>query len=406
MHEPRVLIARFTPSAARNAANALERERAYLTALFPELDATYFNVSSQDDRPHELAKICRSIHGCLGAYVRSAPRPASMPMHHRDAQRHLDAAPGLGVSSLWKAPGGNGQGVRVLIYDYAIDEDHVCFQHGLTSIDSVKRSDPKLRDHGTAVAGVVGARQVPNGSLPRGVSGCAPGASMIFFAVSRGRMQCSDLWKAHDQLEEGDILLLPQTARLDTNVAGAPTFPWVPLEWFPDMQIPIEAMTKKGIIVVQAAGNDDANLDDPLFDAPPKPGHFPSWRNPFSVARGSGPSSIIVGASHVDIQQGRMPYSNFGRCVDVQGWGENVVTCGYGDLEDPGDPHCRFTAAFSGTSAAAAMIAGTLACLQGVRKVDPSKGYITPANARAVLLTHATKAPASYEPIGDRPDWG
>lgn len=326
-------------------------------------------------------------------------------MRHRDTQRYLDAVPGLGVSSLWKAPGGNGQGVRVLIYDYAIDEDHVCFKHGLTTVDPVHRSSRKLRDHGTAVTGIVGARQVQDGSLRRGVSGCAPGASLTFFAVTRGRLSSSDLWKAHDRLAEGDILLLPLTARLDTNDPEGATSPFVPLEWFPDMQKPIDAMTRKGVIVVQAAGNDGTDLGAPAFDAPPKPGHFPGWRNPFNVSGGSRPSSIIVGASHIDIRRGRVPCSNFGRCVDVQAWGEDVVTCGYGDLEDPGDPHRRFTARFAGTSAAAAMIAGTLACLQGLRKSDPSQGLITPANARAALLAHATKAPATHEPIGDRPNW-
>jgi hypothetical protein len=29
----------------------------------------------------------------------------------------------------------------------------------------------------------------------------------------------------------------------------------------------------------------------------------------------------------------RLDFSNFGKAVDVQGWGREVTTCGYGDLQ-------------------------------------------------------------------------
>jgi len=74
----------------------------------------------------------------------------------------------------------------------------------------------------------------------------------------------------------------------------------------------IKRATDAKIIVVEAAGNDDAwggiDLDDPtcnaIFD-----------RN----VRDSG--AIIVGAGS-PVDRSRLPFSSYGSRVDVQGWGE------------------------------------------------------------------------------------
>ncbi len=68
--------------------------------------------------------------------------------------------------------------------------------------------------------------------------------------------------------------------------------------------------------------------------------------------------------------------TNYGSRVDLQGWGENVTTTGYGDLfdgtPDPVDPNRFYTDTFGGTSAATAMVAGAVASFQGVAK---DRGY-------------------------------
>ena len=76
---------------------------------------------------------------------------------------------------------------------------------------------------------------------------------------------------------------------------------------------------------------------------------------PFNVANHSG--AIIVGAGAAptayggsDVDRSRLDFSNYGSRVDLQGWGEAVVTTGYGDLynEHP-DSNWDYTNSFSGT---------------------------------------------------------
>ena len=84
-----------------------------------------------------------------------------------------------------------------------------------------------------------------------------------------------------------------------------------------------------------------------------------------------------------------MGFSNFGALIDAQGWGEEVVACGYGQLQG-GAEERRYTAHFGGTSGASPMIVGALAAVQGIRKAM-GRAPLTPAQARALL--RATGAP-------------
>jgi len=111
-----------------------------------------------------------------------------------------------------------------------------------------------------------------------------------------------------------------------------------------------------------------------------------------------------------------MPFSNFDltnheSILDAQGWGERVVTTGFGILEHGGGPDEKFwyTDRFSGTSSAAPMIAGALVCLQGIRRAQ-NKAPLTPSQARMLLRTTGReqqddpiKSPAAMR-IGNRPD--
>src|SRR5207237_3458014 len=132
------------------------------------------------------------------------------------------------------------------------------------------------------------------------------------------------------------------------------------------------------------------SLDDARY-AQPLPGFPPSWKNPF--ARGAADSgSILVGAGSPpdqthgrgqQVDRSRLDFSNYGSCVDVQGWGAEVTTLGYGDLQRGADEDLWYTDIFGGTSAAAAMVAGVIAALQGVNVGGGSKrAPLTAAQAR------------------------
>src|SRR5262249_39627001 len=71
----------------------------------------------------------------------------------------------------------------------------------------------------------------------------------------------------------------------------------------------------------------------------------------------------------------RLSFSNFGSRLDVQGWGENIVSTGgrhegepgYWDLRDDPDSGRCYTQSFGGTSGASPIVVGVLACIAGAR---------------------------------------
>jgi len=121
----------------------------------------------------------------------------------------------------------------------------------------------------------------------------------------------------------------------------------------------IETASANGVIVVEAAGNGSANLDDlryrGLFDR---------------TVRDSG--AILVGA---DEGGTGIPacWTNHGSRIDAFGWGGNVVTMGYGNhrlFVVAGDEDQYYTDTFSGTSSSSPIVTGAVASLQGVVLAD------------------------------------
>ena len=103
-----------------------------------------------------------------------------------------------------------------------------------------------------------------------------------------------------------------------------------------------------------------------------------------------------------------MAFSNFGACIDAQGWGTEVTTCGYGDRQGGLDENLWYTDVFGGTSSASPMIVGALACIQGALKAA-GKPVLTPIAARDLLrnfgaLQQDAPGRPATERIGNRPD--
>jgi hypothetical protein len=94
--------------------------------------------------------------------------------------------------------------------------------------------------------------------------------------------------------------------------------------------------------------------------------------------------------------------------VDAQGWGEEVTTCGYGNLQGGPDENLWYTDTFNGTSSASPIVVGALACIQGALKAG-GKPLLTPSSARNLLRNlgspqqNAPGRPATQR-IGNRPD--
>jgi hypothetical protein len=219
--------------------------------------------------------------------------------------------------------------------------------------------------------------------------------------------------QAADKLGSGDIMLL-EIHRQGPGASGAGQDGYIAVEWWPDDFDAIRYATNKGVIVVEAAGNGARNLDDPIYSV--RPANFPlDWTNPFNRSnRDSG--AVVVGAGapppgthgrNHGPDRSRLDFSNYGALADAQGWGREVTTAGYGDLQG-GLMNQWYTEQFSGTSSASPIVVGAIACVQGVLR---ARGRIPLTPARARDLLRATGSPQTDAPgrpatqrIGNRPD--
>jgi hypothetical protein len=225
---------------------------------------------------------------------------------------------------------------------------------------------------------------------------------------------------AADMLRPGDIILI------ELHEPG-PAFGfqerddqlgYIPVEWWPCNMAAILYANSRGIIVVEAGGNGEQDLDAEIYDKNPcRPfGPFPDWwKNPFrrdpidtgAILVGAGAPPEGIHGSTFGIDRSRLRFSNFGRVIDTQAWGEEVATCGGNNNLTPGaEPDRRYTIGFGGTSAASAMVAAVLGCLQGVLRVRG--GILEPARARRLLQDNRLGSPQQSGPfiqhIGPRPD--
>ncbi len=269
----------------------------------------------------------------------------------------------------------------------------------------------KAVNHGTAVLGVIsGDRNA------FGITGICPDAIV---GAARFGNSAQTVRQAADKLLRGDIILLeihrpgPRNnyqSRLDQRG-------YIAIEWWPDDFDAIRYAISKGIIVVEAAGNGAENLDDALYNT--RPAGFPaSWRNPFNPANPSS-SAVVVGAGapppgthgrNHGPDRSRLGFSNYGARIDCQGWGREVTTTGYGDLQGGSSIHTNewYTDRFSGTSSASPIVVGALGCVQGILRAQGGT-LLTPA--KAISLLRSNGSPQQDAPgrprtqrIGNRPN--
>jgi len=376
----------------------------------PDL-SIYYSVESPESNLEELASQLRSLDVVDTAYIKPSAKPASMLLNTMTAkteepptttpnfvsrQGYLDPAPvGIDAKYAWSIAGGYGNGVNIIDIEWGWHFTHedLRVNHGGVISGTNSSND----DHGTSVIGEFGGD-----ANNFGVTGISPEAYVS--TVSLETHDTSEaILIAADRLRPGDIMLL-EVHRDGPASIGVGQYGYIAIEWWPDDFDAIRYAVSKGIIVVEAAGNGGQNLDDNIYNTP-QAGFPTSWRNPFNpnnptsgailVGAGNPPSGIHgrnaqpnVGEPYAD--RARCYFSNYGERVDTQGWGWEVTSTGYGDLQGGTSKDVWYTDQFSGTSSASPIIVGTLACLQGILRAN---GKAPLNSSQAIKLLRSTGSP-------------
>lgn len=339
------------------------------------------------------ARDCVKIAALLeesGAVWRAqvAPRPvpataaygqAPGSRNFEPAQGYLSSAPdGIGAIDSWSRAGAKGRGITICDIEGNWNLKHEDLPSGIALIGGTLIPDPSWRDHGTAVLGEMISRPGNVGTV-----GIVPDAkAVVHSCMVNGVFNTSAaIMGAVAKLKAGDVILIELQAT-------GPNGKYVAMQYWNDVFSAIRVATQKGITVVEAAGNGNENFDLSIFTGT-------------GLQKDSG--AIVVGAgipptNHLDgsgayasmgTPRSRIWFSNYGKIVNVQGWGWHVTTLGYGDAQGGSDENRWYTLRFSGTSSASPIVTGAVAALQGAAKAATGS-VLTPARVREILMQTGT----------------
>jgi hypothetical protein len=315
----------------------------------PEVDTAYRELAASDPSPEDT-------------YLR--------------VQEYLDRAPaGIGARWVWRYTPDGARDVGFMDLEQGWLEDSagqlahedldVDLGTALVFGDNRHGFGDYRGHHGVAVLAQVLGTQANE----KGIQGISKGARRVLLASHWDASQqawgnvANAIRHAIDRLDAGDVLLLEvQRSGLPTEVDEAD-------------RDAIRLAVAHGIIVIEAAGNGNADLDRYVDEGGERvlSRRHPQFRESgalmVAAARSAWPHNRLFGRVGVG--------SNYGSRIDCFAHGDGVVTVGYGDmngyLEGPevGEEEAgsrAYTAGFGGTSGAAPIIAGAAMLVQGVRE--------------------------------------
>ncbi len=328
--------------------------------------------AGEDAEAEAVAKEIRSWEVVEYAYAQSPPAeppvvdPTDDPVFPlQDYLRGITpfATDGIDAVYAWGFAGGDGTGVQLV----DVEQGWFLAHPDLPAIGLIHGVNSQFQEHGTMVLGVLTAVDNTIGCV-----GIVPAAAAMlsseWMAAATARNTPAAIEAAMGVLNFGDVLLL------ETQTAA-----FLPIETEPLVHDTIRLATALGIVVVEAAGNGQVDLDTWL-DA--------SGNRSLDPADASYKDSgaILVGAANGPNSRVRWSVTNYGERVNCFAWGTQVQT-----LRDPAavTPYTQPSAPapateFTGTSAASAIIAGAAIACQGI--TEQLRGYrIGPAQLRAIL---------------------
>ncbi len=307
------------------------------------------------------------------------------------SQGYLDAAPnGIDARYAWTIPGGRGSGVRVVDVELAWQLDHedlpATFYMGGT-----QATDQASRNHGVAVLGEIAA--LDDG---HGVTGIAP-QTAIGVTSNNNLGSAAAIIDAAWRILGGDIILVedhrqgPSSGNV-CNDGNCSQWEYIPVEYWQAEFDAIESVTSQGMIVVEAAGNGGMDLDSSIYEQ--------------RFDRGFRDSGAIIVGAGISSTRAPQAWSDAGSRVDVQGWGDSVMTLGYGDQTVAGatmDVRQWYTTSFAGTSSASPIVVGAVAAIQGVRHAR-GLPVMDATSMRRLLRLSGTPQADSTRQIGPLPN--
>jgi subtilisin family serine protease len=325
------------------------------------------------------------------AYVAPRPVPAALTGStagtrlFEPAQGYLYSAPvGIGAAGAWSLAGAKGKGITICDIEGAWNRKHEDLPAGISLIGGTMLNDIGWRNHGTAVLGEMVS--IPNSKGCVGISHQAK--AVVHSAFINGVFNLAQaLTNAASQLKAGDVILIELQAT-------GPNNKYVAMQYWPDIFSAIVAATAKGITVVEAAGNGNENFDLPIFS------NTGLQKDSGAIVVGAGipPANFFdfdggggFGAAYqeIGVPRSRIWFSNYGKIVNVQGWGFHVTTLAYGDLQGDASENKWYTLRFSGTSSASPIVTGAVACIQGRSKAK-NGAPLSPAKVRTILMKTGT----------------
>ena len=347
--------------------------------------------------------------------LHAAPVPLPQPLpfptpNHEPQQDYLNNASewpptGLNAYYAWTESGGSGLGVTVCDIEYHWNYAHVDLSKAVWAQLNPYEQSPADADlhHGTAVLGELIADS--NGW---GVTGICHEANVKTYGSywDPNSPYTNPSWRVPEAIMNagavllpGDVLLLEQQWEYNSGTGN-----YIPIEWwtnhYPDAQsnngvyAAIQTLVGNGIHVVEAAGNGGMNLD------------VLSWYGD-SGAIVVGAGGAYSGGYYPQGDLFPLDISCYGNRVNVQGWGEDVTTAGYGTYEGETGLNDMFCGDFAGTSSASAMVAGAVVDCVGywTRTLSENAADLSPALLRTLLINSGTPQDTwTTHMIGPRPD--
>jgi len=390
----------FTSLSAEHIAGLVENAKNFDNEYQPPDFFLYYVISfaAENDRQVVLQNLA-THENVEWAYTINESLPPNVSPHNYDVlgmQRYLGSAPvGINAEYAWQIKGGNGEG-NIKFVDV---EQGWILDHESTSVNVLPSTglNHEFHDHGTGVLGII--TMANNGSTRSGITPRSKGFVMSQWRSDGSFNSADAIMAALVHLSFGDIILL------ETQVVGpSPSKKlWPPEIHTAEFDV-IRLATALGIIVVEPAANGSVyfNLSNDLDYFVLKGKNI--FNRESQDFRDSG--AIMVAGASASAPHTRIYNSNYGSRIDCYAWGENVFTAGNFPNSSDGAID-RYTTRFSGTSSAAAIIAGVAISVQSIMEANLNF-RLGPAEMRKILSSESYGTPSangrSVDKIGIMPD--